>query len=256
MASTPVVPAVAPRTETLTSDSSPLMWLLAALFATLLWDWSGLDLDVMQLLGTAQGFGLRNQWLMERVLHEAMRQLATVIYLLLWVWALWPERWNHERGKAFVLPRRERLALLLLVTFSMLAVSLVKRASLTSCPWELQTFGGPASYVSHWDIWTNDGGSGHCFPGGHASSAFGFLALCLPWLAPIDAQPRPRNLGMRMLALILIAGFVAGTVQTLRGAHYPSHTLWTLVICAAVSLGGWRASRRWLRPVQVRNSKP
>jgi membrane-associated PAP2 superfamily phosphatase len=35
-------------------------------------------------------------------------------------------------------------------------------------------------------------------------------------------------------------------VQTVRGAHYPSHTLWTLVICGAVSLGGWRIAQRWL----------
>jgi membrane-associated PAP2 superfamily phosphatase len=36
---------------------------------------------------------------------------------------------------------------------------------------------------------------------------------------------------------------VAGAVQTARGAHYPSHTLWTLVICGGVSLALWRLVR-------------
>jgi membrane-associated PAP2 superfamily phosphatase len=30
-------------------------------------------------------------------------------------------------------------------------------------------------------------------------------------------------------------GLVLGAIQTLRGAHYPSHTAWTALICAAVA---------------------
>jgi membrane-associated PAP2 superfamily phosphatase len=246
MASTPTVPGIAPRTEKLADDNSPFTWLLGALFATLLWDWSGLDLGVMQLLGTAQGFGLRNQWWMEHVLHDALRQLSTAIYLLLWAWTLWPARWTPARAAPFMLPRLERLTVVLLVALSLLAVNLIKNNSLTSCPWDLQAFGGQAHYVSHWDLWRGDQGSGHCFPGGHASSGFGFLALCLPWLEPTGSRPVRRMLGPRLLGGALFTGFLAGAVQTVRGAHYPSHTLWTLVICAAVSLGGWRFALRWL----------
>jgi membrane-associated PAP2 superfamily phosphatase len=46
--------------------------------------------------------------------------------------------------------------------------------------------------------------------------------------------------------LTLGIGMLAGATQTLRGAHYPSHTLWTLVICGAVSLGGWRLAKPWI----------
>ena len=40
-------------------------------------------------------------------------------------------------------------------------------------------------------------------------------------------------------ALAIAAGLLCGAVQTLRGAHPPSHTLWTLLICGGVALAGW-----------------
>lgn len=226
--------------------SHPATWLLATLALTLLWDVAGTDLTFMRWIGTPQGFALRNEWLLERVLHDAVRHAATVFYLLLCVWALWPARWSPARVRWLQLPRRERVWLVLLVALSLLAVNLLKNHSQTSCPWDLQAFGGRASYVSHWRLGQPDGGSGRCFPGGHASSAFGFLALCLPWLQTPGARVRRREVGLRWLAAILFTGLVAGAVQTLRGAHYPSHTLWTLVICGAVSLSGWRLARPWL----------
>jgi len=48
------------------------------------------------------------------------------------------------------------------------------------------------------------------------------------------------------LASALAVGLLAGVVQTLRGAHPPSHTAWTLLICGGVSLAGWALARRWL----------
>jgi membrane-associated PAP2 superfamily phosphatase len=164
------------------------------------------------------------------------------------VWVeLWPARWSPADWRWLQLPRRERLVVVLLVALSLLVVNLVKIQSLTSCPWELKAFGGKANYVSHWNLGQADGGTGRCFPGGHASSAFGLLAVCLPWLQPPGHTPRRREVGLRWLVTLLFMGLVAGAVQTLRGAHYPSHTLWTLVICAGVSLAGWRLARPWMR---------
>lgn len=75
---------------------------------------------------------------------------------------------------------------------------------------------------------------------GMRTSGFAFIALCLPWLnAPAGAERR-RAIGLRWLAAVVCVGLLAGAVQTLRGAHFPSHTLWTLLICTTVSLVGWR----------------
>ena len=220
-------------------------WLLLGL--TLLWDLGGADLAVMQAIGTPGGFPLRDQWLLSHVLHDRVRQFSSYFYLLLWVWAAWPDRRAVGPAALWTLPRRERVTVALLVGLSLVAVNLVKNASHTSCPWDLQAFGGPAHYVSHWSLGERDGGSGRCFPGGHASSAYAFLGVCLPWLMPPAGRVRSPAAGWRWLGFFMLAGLVAGAVQTVRGAHYPSHTLWTLVICAGASLAGWRIAQRWLK---------
>ncbi len=208
----------------------PAFWLGGLLLFTLAWDLSGLDMAVMRSIGNEQGFPWRHAWLLERALHDGLRQVLVLAFVALCAWAGWPRA---------ALPRRERLAVAALVALSLLAVNLVKNTSLTSCPWDLRAFGGVARWVSHWDWGQADGGAGRCFPGGHASSGFAFLALCLPWLAPPPGVARRRAAGLRWLAAALGVGLLAGAVQTLRGAHFPSHTLWTLWICAAVSVAGW-----------------
>ena len=177
----------------------------------------------------------------KRFLKFRYTALCALLVLSLMIW--WPIGWMRKVSY----PRRIQLVVGALV--SLIIMALMKRISVTSCPWDLQAFGGPAHYVSHWSLGTIDGGSGRCFPGGHASSAYAFVALCLPWLMPPAGQQRARAPGWRWLGVLLFAGLVAGAVQTVRGAHYPSHTLWTLIICAGVSLAGWSLARRgWQRP--------
>jgi phosphoglycerol transferase MdoB-like AlkP superfamily enzyme/membrane-associated PAP2 superfamily phosphatase len=218
--------------------SFPATWLLGLFTLTLLWDVGGLDMAVMRAIGSPLGFALKDSWLLSRVLHDGLRQAMTGVWLLLIAWACWP---------GLRLPRRERATVVGLATLSLLAVNLVKNTSLTSCPWDLQGFGGPARWVSHWAWGVADGGPGRCFPSGHASSGFAFIGLCLPWLdAPRGRTGRRRAIGLRWLAAALGLGLLAGAVQTLRGAHFPSHTLWTLLICASVSWVGWRLAQPWL----------
>ena len=204
----------------------PLLVWCCSLGLALTWDVSALDLPVMRLLGDAQGFALRQSPLLKLGLHDGFKQVALGLLLVLGIWAFRPV--GHT-----VQPRRERLAVLAGVLLSLLSINLVKMNSLTSCPWELADFGGSARYVSHWAWGTPDGGSGRCFPGGHASSALAFVGLALPGLV------RGQRSGWAWLALVLVMGAIAGGAQTLRGAHYPSHTLWTLVICLGSALAAW-----------------
>jgi membrane-associated PAP2 superfamily phosphatase len=101
----------------------------------------------------------------------------------------------------------------------------IKQLTQTSCPWDLQEFGGVARYVQHWRLGVRDGGGGHCFPSGHAASAF---ALLSGWFVLRGAYPRAARL---WLGVVVLAGIVFGTAQLMRGAHYPSHTLWTAWFC-------------------------
>lgn len=98
--------------------------------------------------------------------------------------------------------------------------------------------------MSHWHFGLADGGPGHCFPSGHAVAAFAFFAMYFLWRGH---DPR---LARRWLAGVLAAGAVFGFAQLARGAHYPSHTLWSAWICwtICVAVSAWAASRRALPP--------
>lgn len=211
------------------------------LMCLLAWDFSGLDMGVMQALADSQGFKLRDNWWLETVLHTRAKQLAIVVYLGLLVMVWWPQSMLRQ------LTRWQRSEIVVGTTLSLIAISTLKSFSLTSCPWELQAFGGPAAHVSHWLWGLADGGSGRCFPGGHVSSAFAFLGLALPWL--VSDSTAQRKTGLRILGLVLGIGLLLGLTQTLRGAHFPSHTLWTGFICWTVVLAnhfvfGWVVTRR------------
>lgn len=195
---------------------------------TLVWDASGADLHVMAWLGNAQGFAWREHWWLSTVLHDGAQRLALVICALVLCMAVFPI--GHGRQ----VPRLQRIEIVLGITLSLLLVSALKRVSMSSCPWELQAYGGVATYSSHWSWGVPDGGSGHCFPGGHASSALAFMAVALPWLG--SSQPHERRKGQLLLTGIVFTGLVLGAAQTLRGAHYPSHTAWTVLLCAGVLL--------------------
>lgn len=196
---------------------------LGLLTLVLLWDLSGWDLAVMHWFGSAQGFALKENWWLSSLLHTRGQQLSVLAYLFLLAMVFWP------LGPFRVSTRRERVASLLAITASLVAVSILKRISLTSCPWDLLVFGGPATYVSHWSLGVTDGGGGRCFPSGHASSALAFMAVSFPALFSTDAMRHAQ--GHRWLAGVILWGLVFGATQTVRGAHYPSHTLWTAWIC-------------------------
>lgn len=202
------------------------------LFMLMAWDASGLDLWVMRHVGTANGFAWRDSWLTAGLIHQGGRALSWVAVAFILAVNLRPAQWLPR------LTRRERLGWLLTTVLCLALIALVKRASLTSCPWDLHEFGGSAHYVSHWLLGRHDGGAGHCFPSGHASAAFAFLGG--GW-ALARAYPRAAR---AWLVAVVALGSVYGVGQMLRGAHYPSHTMWTAWICWAATAAAMRA-RGW-----------
>ncbi len=194
----------------------------------LLWEWSSADLWIMNLLADHHGFALRHDWWLRVVLHDGLHTVSVLCYLALII-AIW-----QPLGFMRATSRLQRVEMLIGVTASLLSISWIKYSSLTSCPWDLAEFGGMARYVSHWAWGLADDGPGRCFPSGHASAGFAFLALALPGL--FSASAGVRQEGWRMFYLMLLFGLTCGITQVLRGAHYPSHVLWTGLICWAVAL--------------------
>lgn len=198
---------------------------LAVFLLLILWDLSGLDTALAQLMGGPGGFPLRDSWLLTSVLHSGAKYAAWLLVLGLAVSAVWP--WGPFRALPFA--RRFQLAAVAIASTGLIA--LLKAGNHTSCPWDLAQFGGVAVHISHWTGWLQtDGGGGHCFPAGHASTGFAFIA---GYFALREDQPRLARL---WLLAAIFAGLGLGAVQQLRGAHFMSHTLWTGWICW---LFGW-----------------
>jgi membrane-associated PAP2 superfamily phosphatase len=146
------------------SASTRQLALLTASSAALLlgWDFSRLDLPLAHWFGSADGFALREHWLLANLLHDGGRRLAWALTLGLSLAVWWPV------GALRRLSFNQRLQLAVTTLATALAVSTLKSFSGTSCPWDLAEFGGVARYASHWRYWLQpDGGSGRCFPAGH-----------------------------------------------------------------------------------------
>jgi len=201
---------------------------LALLAVLLWWEASGLDLVVAGWYGSATGFALRDSWWTRDLLHNGGRWLAGAALAACALLA-----WRGTRAQ-----RLRRLAWFGLVLAALVTVPLLKRFSATSCPWDLSDFGGGAAYVPHWLLTVVDGGPGHCFPSGHAVAAFAFLPLYFQWRGT-----RPR-LALSLLFVVLGFGALFGWAQLARGAHFPSHTLWSAWLCWAIGATG----ARWLEP--------
>lgn len=212
----PPAPAGSPA---LRRTDHALLGLALSALLVLLWDGTRLDLALAHWFGSAQGFPLRSDWLFSRLLHDDLRigawLLATA--LIVGVWLPWGPLRRIDLG------RRSAMAVALLLSLGIVVG--IKGLSRTSCPWDLAEFGGVARYVSHWQWGLSDGGSGHCFPGGHASAGFAFISV---YFALRDAAPRLARL---CLAAALASGLALGWVQQARGAHFMSHTFWTAWLC-------------------------
>lgn len=188
--------------------------------ALLAWDSTRLDMALAHAIGGTGGFPLREHWLLSTVLHEGGRYAGWLVELALCLAVWWPPRWMAGLDMG----RRLQLAVTPLVL--LLAVNSIKAMTGISCPWDLAEFGGVARYVPHWtQLLGSDGGSGRCFPAGHASAGFAFIG---GWFVLARTNRRAARF---WLAGSLAVGLVLGIAQQLRGAHFMSHTLWAAWMC-------------------------
>jgi len=207
-----------------------------ALFGLLLllgWDASGADLPLSRLFGDVDGFALRNDWLVEHVLHDGIARLLHGVFVLLGVNVLFALPVIGD------MPRAQRLGWWLMSLLCALVISLLKHKSQIGCPWNFAEFGGSAHKLAHLSFaaWrgAGDGGPGHCFPAGHVSNAF----------ALIGGTFVLRSVSLRVsrswLVAVCLLGVLLGLTQLVRGAHFASHSLWTAWICWTLSALLWHS---------------
>lgn len=170
-------------------------------------------------------WALRWAHVTEDLVHEMGRRLsrdAWIAMALLTLGSLFVPRMRQWR--------RPLLYLLLATLLSAGLVSLLKRYSNVDCPWDLLRYGGDKAYYGLFVHRPAILGHAACFPAGHASAGYGWIALYFFLLA---TRPGLRWWG---LGFALGLGLVFGIAQQLRGAHFLSHDVWTLTICWLAAL--------------------
>ncbi len=177
---------------------------LAGLLLALTTHFTSLDIEFTRLFYDPDAglFPMRHSFLMETVLHEWARYLTIGFAMLTLVAAA-----------ALPCKKAKRAALFTFVSMACTCtlIALIKHESTISCPWDLEQFGG-------------NGTGGQCWPSGHASVGFSLFAVC--FAARWSGYSSPKI----TFWLAALFGVILTLSQTVRGAHFLSHGLWTGVL--------------------------
>ena len=205
---------------------------LAVAALVIFWIGRCTDLDLAladAVFDAASGvFPWRHAWLAETFSHVILKWLLMLLALGFIGRALadlaWPRAAMSEQT-------RLRLRIVALSALLVpLAIGVLKQFSTSHCPWDLLRYGGDQPYVRLFAALSAGAVAGQCLPAGHASSALWLLSLAVYWL---PARPR---MASAAATLALAFGAAVGYLQQLRGAHFMTHTLWSMWIASAIVL--------------------
>ncbi len=213
---------------------------LAVSAVLILWlgQYTDVDLRLADMVyDRARGvFPLQHAWFTEQFNHVILKAVLSCLAGAAVVLALW-DGWRPHLHWAPA--RRLGMRVLAMSAISVpVVISLLKRASTSHCPWDLERYGGTAPYIRLLELMPAGIDAGHCLPGGHASSALWLIALSAFWW---PEQPR-KALGVGALAMAFALG--VGFVQQLRGAHFLTHTLWSAWIACAIVMANYSLAKR------------
>lgn len=215
----------------------PELWGVWLLGLALLWAMAASDFDFRwaNWLYALEGhrWALKSAFLTETLVHRGGRSLSTLAWL--GVVAMWVMAW---RRPAYQHLRRPLGILAISVLLGTLAVAWVKSWSDMDCPWDLLQYGGHRPFVGLFEPRPAALGHNRCFPAGHASAGYAWVAL---YFFFASARPGWRWLG---LALGVVMGLVFGLSQQLRGAHFASHDVWAALLCWTSAVVVWRLAGR------------
>jgi membrane-associated PAP2 superfamily phosphatase len=189
-----------------------------------------------------RSFPMQHAWLAEQFNHVILKAILSALGAFSVVLALW-DAWRPYRGWSASRRIGMRVVAMSAVVVPV-AISLLKRASVSHCPWDLQRYGGTAPYVRLLEMMPAGVAPGHCMPGGHASSALWLVAVAAFW------WPHSRAKAVAVALAMLALGGMVGWLQQLRGAHFLTHTLWSAWIACALAFGIYLINTRglaWLR---------
>lgn len=167
---------------------------------------------------------LKRHWITAGLLHRGGKYAIVIAETCVMVLAI--ASWCRPRLHLWRWPASY---LALSVGLSTSLVSLLKSWTQMDCPWDLIRYGGSRPWFGLFEPRHGIAASG-CFPAGHASAGYAWVALYFVAMALRPAWRGPA------LASGLAAGLVFGIAQQLRGAHFMSHDLCSLSLCWLMAL--------------------
>lgn len=204
--------------------------LTSALFILWLGEYTNADLLLANWFYDAQSrtFPWRHNWLTSTFLHYWVKKAIVGVGYLLMAVAL-VDTVKHLPGISAGMRIRLRVVAWSALLIP-LVISTIKRYSVLACPWDLQMYGGDALYLRLLDAVPPGVQPGHCFPAGHASAGLWLAAFAVFWV------PTKPLKALRVFLAGLGVGLFLGLVQQARGAHFLTHTLWSVWIAIAILL--------------------
>jgi len=153
-------------------------------------------------------FPLENNFWLEVINHQILKYLVILIAVGLLIYG------TYQKNAELIITA-------ILIGLGSATVGLLKSWSAHSCPWDLVRYGGQAIEYPLLSTTSAFPGSGHCFPGGHASGGFSLLAFFFLFFHRSSSRAIFCALGA------VILGTIMGYGQVMRGAHFFSHNLWS-----------------------------
>jgi membrane-associated PAP2 superfamily phosphatase len=138
-----------------------------------------------------------------------------------------PARWREAAN----IDRRGLVLALLALASVPLLIGAGKETMNVFCPSEIRRYGGDVAYVKVLERFPDDDRPSHKgrgFPAGHASGGFALIGLL--WLR------RGRAWRAAVLALAVALGWWMGAYQMMKGAHFLSHTVFTMQFASSIAL--------------------
>ena len=185
-----------------------------------------------------QTFPWRYAWITKYFVHRYLKYALLLVGIGVWTAALC-NRFGRWHPRFLATHRRRWWSVAWCFVAVPIVIGVLRRLSPMHCPWEVADFGGFAPYFDLLSAAPAGVHPGHCFPAAFVASGSWLLGFALLWYP----EHKLRGVGAGIAALLLSFGM--GWVQQMRGAHFLSHTLWSLWVSWAVVLLVHAASGAW-----------
>lgn len=166
-------------------------------------------------------------WIITKALHKQYFtylfysgfKAVVIVLVLVLITRLIKAFYNKQKGSV----KLRLIAALLTMVLITSSISIGKMITNVYTPRQLEMYGGKYPYVRIIDPYPKDFvqiNRGRGFPAGHSTAGFALLGLIFLY--------RDKKRKTNVYAIGMIAGWVSGIYQMLRGEHFLSHTLFTM----------------------------